>query len=74
LIRKFFQGQPADFCAAEGNISPLLIMTPCKILFELEKKVKLQKQKAGASDITAVLSPNERADAADVTTRRREER
>jgi hypothetical protein len=49
-------------------------MTPCKIFFELEKKVKLQKQKAGVSDRTAILSPNGRADAADVTTRRREER
>jgi hypothetical protein len=51
-------------------------MTPCKIFFELGKKVKLQKQKAGVSDGTAVLSPNPngRADAADVTTRRREER
>jgi hypothetical protein len=49
-------------------------MTPCKKLFELEKKVKLQKQEADVSNRTAVLSSNVRADAADVTTQRREER
>jgi hypothetical protein len=48
-------------------------MNPCKILFELEKKVKAQKQKVSVSDRPAVLNPNGRADAANVTTRRREE-
>jgi hypothetical protein len=49
-------------------------MTPSKIPFELEKKVKLQKEKAGVGYATAGLSSNGRADAADVTIRGTEER